>query len=195
MSAERDPFEQTAGLIRRARDGDDGAMSAMVKRYHAPLMARVRQAMGPVPREFAESMDVMQELFVDILKDFDGSDIENEEEFLRWATRIMRNNIKDQMRRQRLRAVEALASSMSVGRKGGSAGEDRPSQVAENRDEVARLEQALGGLSVQYRQVIELRDIRQLSYKDIAKIMDRPGEAAAQMLHARAFAKLAEKLT
>ncbi|MFH0947308.1 MAG: sigma-70 family RNA polymerase sigma factor [Planctomycetota bacterium] len=195
MSKADDSFEQTARIIRRARDGDKEAMSAMVRRYQAPLMDRVRRAMGPVPREFAESMDVMQDLLLDLLKDFDGSGVEDEDAFLRWATRIVRNNIKDQMRKQRLRSMEALASSMSLQRKTGEGGDPRPSQAAAQRDEVDRLEQALSSLPEQYRQVIELRDLRQLSYREIAEIMNRPGEAAVQMLHARAFAKLTEKLT
>lgn len=195
MSSESDSFEQTARIIRRARDGDPQAMSAMVRRYQGPLMARVRKAMGPVPREFAESMDVMQDLLLDLLKDFDGSGIEDEDAFLRWATRVVRNNIKDQMRKQRLRSMEALASSMSLQRNLGEGGDQRPSQAAAQRDEVDRLEQALSSLPEQYRQVIELRDLRQLSYREIAELMNRPGEAAVQMLHARAFARLTEQLT
>ena len=195
MSSDSRDFERTAELIRRARKGDREAFGDVVRRYQQPLMARVRQAMGPVPREFAESMDVMQDLLLDILKDFDGAGIESEEAFLRWATRVLKNNIKDQMRKQRLRAMEEFASSMALRRGSGEGEVASPSKAAAERDEVDQLERALASLPESFRQVIELRDLRQLSYREIAEIMNRPGEAAAQMLHARAFARLTEKLT
>ncbi|MEW6745384.1 MAG: sigma-70 family RNA polymerase sigma factor [Planctomycetota bacterium] len=187
-------FENTVRLMRQARDGNREALSHMMRRFEGPLLERVRKMMGPIPRGYAQSADVLQELFLKICESFNAAEIEDEEAFLRWATHMARNTIRDHARRQRVRRVETLATTVMARGLPGGASDARPSQVAARKDEVARLESALAELSEDYRRVIELRDIQQFSYQEIAEVMKRPSEAAAQMLHARALSRLSEKL-
>jgi RNA polymerase sigma-70 factor (ECF subfamily) len=184
-------FRHTLTLIHRAKGGDDKAFDRLCERYETRLHDRIRKMIGPEVRGFAQSMDIVQELFVDLVRDFDRFEIRDDEAFLRWATGIARNNIRDLVRRHRVRRMEMLATNLSrpAAEAGGPA--PTPLEEAERNDLVRVLQEALARLPDDYRRVIELRDIEGRSFAEIAEAIGRPSEGAAQMLHARALARLA----
>ena len=139
--------------------------------------------MGREIRTFAQSSDFLQDLFVDLIQSFDPSRIHDEIGFLRWATSVARNNIRDQRRRQQRRMMERLATTFSP------AG---PRSSSPSSLEIQELENALERLPPDYREVIELRSLDGLSFKELAQRMERASEGAVQMLHARALARLSE---
>jgi RNA polymerase sigma factor (sigma-70 family) len=188
---ERGPidFRHTVTLIERAKGGDGTAFDRLCERYEGRLLERIRRMLGPEVRGFAQSMDLVQELFVDLVRDFERFEIRDDEAFLRWATGIARNNIRDLVRRHRVRRMERLATSL-VQPAAGAGAEPTPLDVLDRDEQIGELHEALGRLPEDYRRVIELRDLEELSYAQIAKEMGRPSEAAAQMLHARALARL-----
>jgi len=191
-ASEHEPteFRSTLTLIQRAKEGNDDAFARLCERYEVRLLARIRKMIGPEVRGFAQSMDIVQELFVDLLRGFDGVEIRDDKAFLRWATGIARNNIRDLVRRHRVRRMEMLATSLAgAAARSGDPGA-APLEEAERRDQIRVLNDALARLPEDYRSVIELRDIAGLAFAEIAKKMGRPSEAAAQMLHARALTRL-----
>ncbi len=182
-------FRRTVELLRGVRQGAPAALGDLLERYRDRLLGRVRLMMGEEARKHAESMDFLQGVLLEIARDIDRADIEDEEIFLRWATRIARNNIRDHLRRRRERALESFSQSGILARSGTS-----PASQAGRREDVEQLVEAMERLSPDHRRVIELRDFDALSYADVAREMEKPSEDAAQMLHARALARLTREL-
>jgi RNA polymerase sigma-70 factor (ECF subfamily) len=190
-----DPADEPAAadLLARARGGDREALSALLERNRERLLGRIRLMLGDGARRHAESVDFLQGLFVQIVEAIETADLDDERGFLRWATRIARNDVRDEGRRRRERALESLSQGASA-LPGEGASTTSPPARAERADDVERLVEALEELRPEDRTVVELRDLDGLSYREIAERMQKPSEAAAQMHHARAVARLARKL-
>lgn len=178
-------------LLRGAQAGRSGALDGLLERYRDRLLGRVRLMMGDGARQHAESGDFLQGVMLEIARDLDEAQLEDEEAFLRWATRVARNNIRDQVRRRRERALESFSQSGILAR----SGDATPSGDAGRHEDVERLVAALERLSPDHRRVVELRDFDGLSYREVARALDRPSEEAVQMLHARALSNLTRELT
>jgi RNA polymerase sigma-70 factor (ECF subfamily) len=66
--------------------------------------------------------------------------------------------------------------------------ESEPPQRAERQGEARALEQAIAALALPYREVIVLRELEQLSYKEIASVADIPiGTVMSRLARARAL--------
>jgi RNA polymerase sigma-70 factor (ECF subfamily) len=86
-----------------------------------------------------------------------------------------------------------------LGRNRGAAGDDgavelaaepesEPPGRAERRDAARELEQAIAALALPYREVIVLRELEELSYKEIANVADIPiGTVMSRLARARAL--------
>ena len=189
MSEEPD-FRVTIRLIKDAQDGDSKALGRLCERYQDRFLERIRAMLGHEVRGFAQSVDLLQDLFVDLVRDFDRFEIRDDEAFLRWAVRVARNNIRDLARRQRYRRMEELAQSAVFEPRAGHEAPRTPADEADRSEKVDLLREALQRLPADYRRVIELRDFDGLPYSKVAELLDRPSEAAAQMLYGRALARL-----
>jgi RNA polymerase sigma-70 factor (ECF subfamily) len=189
----RSDFDEAADLLSRAARGDPEARRLVVERFQDRLLKRIRRQLGPALRDFTESADCLQDVFLEIFKERSHPPFQTEEDFLRWASRLLENRIRDLARRRKLRVFEALASSLVLRRSPDGSSQATPSSVAARNEDVERLRDALRALPPEYRLVIELRDLDLLDYKTIVSRMDRSADAV-QMLHARALARLSSLL-
>lgn len=182
-------FHITVQLIHAARDGNLVAVGELIARYRPQLLERIRAFLGPEARRFTDSDDLLHELFLDLVKAFDGMAIRDDEAFLNLTAHIARNNLRDLLRRERLRKMNRLATSLDV------CDDSNPTLGNVDRaEQIERLEEALAALPEDYQAVIRLRDLEGLPYREIAQRMGRPTEAACHMLHARAISRLARLL-
>lgn len=188
-----DTFAETVDLIRAARTGNQGALEAVVARYRGPLLERIRLMMGSNARSAADSGDFLQGLFVEILRGFDSLQRCDERSFLRWATGLARNNIRDAVRRRRELTIGQFASSLEWRPARGHGDTPSPQDNAANLEQVDLLVDALCDMPADYRRVIELRHFEGLSFVEIGHSMQR-SENAAQILHSRALVYLGELL-
>lgn len=192
VSQDQGPEKDVSGLLERAARGDSEARAALVCRYETVLLQRVRRRLGTALRDFTESTDCLQDVFVEILRLLDRRRFESESEFLGWATIVLENRLRDTARRRRHRKMEAFASTLLEGARG--ARSDRgPYTQAAGEEQVERLRLALDELPSDYRTVIELRDLEHHPYADIAEELGRTIDATRR-LHARAIAKLSSRL-
>lgn len=189
----KDPFAETVELIRSARAGDAGAFGAVVARYRRPLLDRIRLMMGAEARGAAESSDFVQGLFLEIVRDFGSLRGCDERSFLRWATALARNNIRDAVRRQREHAIGNFASSLDWRPANGNVDRPAPSEMIARQEQVDGLVEAMTALPEDYQRVIELRHFDALSFAEIGALMQR-SDNAAQILHHRALIQLGELL-
>lgn len=194
MPAEPDAFETTRDLLQAARKGDQAAISQIVQRYGGHLLQRIRGMMSPRLRRFAESQDLMQELFLDLVPALAKAPVDDEASFLRWATFIARNNVRDQARRRRRRELVQLDTSFGGTSPRRAETLAEPERAAALADDIERLEAALDSLGTEYRRVVELRSLERLDYNEIARELGRPSAAAARQLYCRAMARLTEKM-
>jgi RNA polymerase sigma-70 factor (ECF subfamily) len=123
---------------------------------------------------------------------------EGEAELVAWLRRILVRNLADQARwhkaeRRDVRRQESLEELLE--RRGQEAedallaGLSTPSVRARRREQAVLLADAVAQLPDDYREVILLRHVERLSFKEVAARMDR-SSGAVRMLWLRALEKL-----
>ena len=189
-------------LLTRARGRDEAALAELLDAHAHRLLASIRSELGDRLRQRLESQDVMQQVYVDALRNIDQFVDRGQDSFFAWLRRIALNRICDADRKAfqtikrggEMRAsdlavdeslhplFEALAGTVST-----------PSRVAGRTEQARLLWRALAGLSDDQRQVIELRYLTQLNVAETAAKMDR-SERAVRSLCVRALIRLRELL-
>jgi RNA polymerase sigma-70 factor (ECF subfamily) len=156
-----------------------------VKRFEALVMPHLDSAYNLarwLTRDTQDAQDVVQDACVRALKyvrSLERSDARA------WFLTIVRNAFYDWLARNRPAeivhdesAVDAAADTTS----------SSPEQAAVRTAELRVLSDALAALPVQYREVLILRELEELSYKEIASIADIPiGTVMSRLARARAL--------
>jgi len=158
-------------LVRRSKAGDHEAFGRLVDRYQASVYRVVRGIVG----DAAEAEDVVQEVF---LKAYEGlRRFRGEAGIFTWLYRIAVNEALRSGRRRRPTApIDALPEPEAPASE--AAEDDGPSL----RD----LERLLRKLPEEFRTVVVLRDLEEMSYKDIADTLDIPmGTVESRLFRAR----------
>ena len=177
-------------LLSRARDGSREAMDRLFERHAGKLLALIRLRMGPSLRARLESRDVLQATLLKAFQGLDRFEGTGSSTLAAWLARIATNEIRDQAefhgraRRDAARDVPLDDQSKAVAAQLRSV----LSQLVLG-EEQARLERALESLPEDYREVILLRRLEELSYADIAGRLGRSPDAC-RMLFGRAMAAL-----
>ena len=156
-------------LIKRFQDGDVDAYSELVMRYKDPLFNYVARMMKD--RVFAE--DIVQETFVRVYHNRDR--YQQIAKFSTWIYTIAINLTKTELRRQSLRRFFSL-SGMTEDGKSFELPDHKVNLEKTAEDSIIRLQirEAIDKLSKTFREVIILRDIQELSYDEISKIVGVP---------------------
>lgn len=152
-------------LVQQAKAGDRAAFAGLVSAYEGKIYNLALRYLGS--RE--DAMDASQEVFLRVFRFLPG--FQEESGFSTWIYRIGVNVCKDMLHRRLKRAEEPLEVPDEED-------EGRPVDVPDLRYdperimEGAELRQALSdailALPEQQREIIILRDIRGLSYEEIA---------------------------
>ena len=184
----------TSALLRRARQGDREGMAELVQRSRRELLSRIRMMMGADARRRAESGDFLQSVLLEVVQDLERYDLSSEREFLRWATRVARNNIRDEIRRPREQMLESFVSGSGFFEASSETGGGLdPVRHVSREEQRELLVEALLGLREADQEVIELRWFEELSFADVGRRMGR-SEEAARRFHARALIRLGDEL-
>jgi RNA polymerase sigma-70 factor (ECF subfamily) len=160
----------------------------------------VRLRIGKELRSKLESMDLAQEVFVHALEGLGDFTYKNEGDFIRWLSKIAENAFRDNL--DKLHADKRdIRKEFHLGGCGPTTGgrfagipgpidTATPSAIMSKREDLARLEEAIDKLRPEYREVILLAKIEELSYSQIG---DRLGKSAGavKMLVSRAIVALA----
>jgi len=184
-------------LVRRLRDHDERAFAEFVKVFQNQVFNLVFRMLGN--REEAE--DVAQEVFITVFKNIGSfrGDCRLSTWIYRIATNHCRNRIKYLSRRRaqehreyqddlgKLQPKDGMASQPTAGQVA------RPDQMAEGRQMEKLIQAAIAALDEEHREVIVLRDVKNLSYQEICEITGLPEGTVKSRLHRARFA-LKEKL-
>jgi RNA polymerase sigma-70 factor (ECF subfamily) len=136
-----------------------------------------------------EAEDVTQEAFLRAFKFFDGF---RGEDPRTWLLAIVRNVFYSQYRRTRSSAaatefdedMHSFSDDESLPEMGRA--DTNPESILSRGDDIRLLDQALEALPVEYREAIVLRELEDLSYKEIAATLDVPiGTVMSRLARAR----------
>jgi RNA polymerase sigma-70 factor, ECF subfamily len=177
-------WDEDHQLVRAVLDGDGTAYRGLVERYQGRIYA---VCYGMV-RNREDARDMAQEAFVKAFKNL--SRFRFGASFYTWLCRIAMNVSIDHLRRQKVRRAEqfdeGIATKDSAGVISLAHHRHSPSRDLERKRLHGRILEALDELPDEQKQVVVLREIEGLAYKEIAEIMDIPeGTVMSRLYYAR----------
>ncbi len=177
----------TATLVVRAREGAAEARQELAREAGRAAYVFALQLTGrpDVARDVAQ--ESLVRLF-DRLDRFDpGRPLEP------WLFTIVRNQVRDHARRERVRRHESLDAWLEGGGQRAASAATDPVALAERAELARRIWKAVSGLSAAHREIVVLRDYHDLSYREIAAVLSIPEGTVMSRLHA-ARMRLREEL-
>jgi RNA polymerase sigma-70 factor (ECF subfamily) len=183
--------QESADVLRAARDGSPEALGVLFDRCAGRLLSIIRLRMGRDLRARLESRDILQNTLLKSFQRLDQFEGGDGASLMAWLARIAENEIRDQadfQHRQRRDIAAGVSLDDSHAPPIAATIRSALSQAVLS-EEAGRLEQALEALDADHREVIVLRKLEELSFKEIAERMGR-SEDACRMLLARAMTAL-----
>ncbi len=162
--------------VRRARRGDSDAFASLVRTIQRPIFGLCLRLL----RSEAEASEVAQEAFLRAYQNLQRYD--ERRPFDLWVMAIARNLCLDILRRRSRMStedVDELANTLP-------SGDASVEQHAIDKQERRSLEDAMGTLSPDDREVLALYYVQRRTTREIADVMDvAPGTIMARLFRAR----------
>jgi RNA polymerase sigma-70 factor (ECF subfamily) len=188
-----------AMLLSAARAGDVAARGELLERYRSYLKLLARLELGRRLQGKLDASDVVQEVFLQAHRSFDQFRGVTEAELTAWLRQVLTSRLADQLRRYvgakqrdvRLERdlVRDLDRSSQALDRGLMARQSSPSRQAARREQAWLLADALEKLPADYRDVIVLHQLEDLSFPQVAHRMGRSVDSVKN-LWPRALARL-----
>jgi len=187
-----DHADPDAALMLRVKRGDRAAFAALVEKYQQPLFNFIFRTL----RDETEAEDVAQTVFLQVYKS--RARYERTAKFSTWLFTIARNLCLNEIRRRSRHPAESIEEAHAEH-------EDLPRQQYEDKAQIAapekllhgelaeKIEAALAELPENQRTAILLCRQDELSYEEIAEILDCSLSATKSLIH-RGRETLKEKL-
>jgi RNA polymerase sigma-70 factor (ECF subfamily) len=175
-------------LLEAARKGEVAAFWELAERYRPYLKAVAAKLLGGrLPSDPSDVVSHALAVAFERLAQFKGP---GAAVFLGWLATIVRNEALMSLRRAgRVRPLPAGPGDEEVL----AAGSSGPDRRASRREEAARLLAAVERLPDDYRTVIELRNLKELPFEEVARRMARSNDAVRK-LWTRAMTRLRAEL-
>jgi RNA polymerase sigma-70 factor, ECF subfamily len=172
----RDALASDEALVNRIKRGDDGAFDELMRRCTPRLLQFIRWSVT----DAALAEDVLQDVLLQVHRSLGRYRAESS--FRTWLYSLARNVCRDHRRRWRHRSREQSlettdARAFMTDAADPLAALTRAEQVQRVRDAVARLPDIFGT-------VLLLRDWEELSYQEIAQVLDIPVGTVRSRIHA-----------
>ncbi len=160
-------------LVDRFKNGDAAAFDEMVSRYWDRIFSMVNQLL----RNPQDAEEVTQDAFIRAHKGL--SNFRGDSAFSTWlyqiATNLARNRYWYWWRRKRDKSISLDAplgnDSTTTLAEILPAEVDTPDDITVNREFVARISGGMERLGAKHREILILRNVKNLSYEEIAKIL------------------------
>ncbi len=173
-------------LVARAQRGDMGSYDVLVTRHRGKIFAMIRNMI----HQEADAWDLSQEVFIKAWQALPK--FEAKAKFSTWLYRIAHNVVYDWVRKRKIESSGELNDELFDREKIDSASMTTPSGGEPPDDTLSRnelrvkIETALGKLSEEHREVVVLKDVQGLSYKEIADVMECSiGTVMSRLYYAR----------
>ncbi len=158
-------------LVARAQQGDHGSYDTLVIRHRGRIFAMIRNMI----HQEADAWDLSQEVFIKAWQALPR--FEAKARFSTWLYRIAHNVVYDWTRKRKIESAGELNDELFERDRIDSASFTTPSGGESPDDSMTqselrvKIEAALGRLSAEHREVVLLKDVQGLSYKEIAEVM------------------------
>jgi RNA polymerase sigma-70 factor (ECF subfamily) len=154
-------------LIERCLRGDQHAWEQVVRLHWRKVFNVAYKFVG----KHDEAEDLTQDIFLKIFRSLDTFD--RRANFQTWLISVSRNLCIDHYRSVR-KERETIDRDVDPGELSPISTEISPYAALEHRDRVSLLKEALSALPETLRTAVMLRDIRELSYQEIADLLKLP---------------------
>jgi RNA polymerase sigma-70 factor (ECF subfamily) len=182
-----------------ARAGNVVALGELLEGYRSYLTLLARLQIGRRLQGKVDAADLVQETYLKAHRSFAAFQGDREAELLGWLRQVLASTLGDVLRRycatrcrdvrlERQLADELDQSSRALDR-GLAAPQSTPSQQAVRREQAVLLANALERLPADYREVIILHQLEDLSFAEVAARMGRSLDSVKN-LWIRALARL-----
>jgi RNA polymerase sigma-70 factor (ECF subfamily) len=187
-----DQSDPDAALMLRVKRGDRAAFSALVEKYQQPLFNFVFRTL----RDETETEDVAQNTFLQVWKS--RARYERTAKFSTWLFTIARNLCLNEIRRRSRHPAESLEEAHAEHEEQPQRQyEDKkiflPAETALHSELARKIEEALAALPENQRTAILLCRQDELSYEEIAGVLECSLSATKSLIH-RGRETLKEKL-
>ena len=162
-----------ANLVRRAQQGNKGAIGKLYDRYQEQMFRFAWSRVGD--RQLAE--DITGEIFtrmVTHLPEYRATAVP----FSAWLYQIARNLITDVYRRQDNRILQPLENAHLV-----AENQESPDMMVEHKLTIEKIQAALETIDPQQREAVTLRFLAGLSLREAADTMDCSVAALKSLQH------------
>ena len=202
------PDNGVRGLLSQAGDGDAHSLGELLESYRNYLQLLATSQLDERLRVKVSPSDLVQETMLSAYRDFPQFRGESERQLLAWLRQILINRLhvfvqqhvlakKRSMRREISldQMGAALARSTANLQAGWFLAADGPSPSSDviRRESAVALANHLAEMPDDYRQVIINRNLRGLSFDEVAERMER-SNGAVRMLWLRAIKQLQERI-
>lgn len=175
-------------LVKKTQCGDIAAFGELVRRYQDKIYNLTAKMLGTSE----DALDASQEIFIKIFRSLPGFDFRSS--FSTWLYRVSTNVCLDLLRRRGREQINNLSPG------GGNLPEENirdnrpgPEEMYLEREKIKELKRAVEALPDSYRVALVLHHYQELSYKQVAEVMDLPENTVATRIY-RAKMMLREKL-
>jgi len=175
-------------LWRRFRGGDRTALAQLLERHAGPMR---RWAHGRLPfwaRDTVNTDDIVQDVLLRTVTRLDNFEPRHDGALQAYLRQAIVHRVRDEIRRSRREPGRAAIDADAP------AGSPSPEEETEALKLYETYEEALARLRADDRELITLRVELGLPYREIAEILDKPSEDAAQMAVSRALVRLAREM-
>lgn len=199
-------MDQSASGISRciqlAREGRAEALSTLLETYRNYLRLMAAMCLDGKVKAKADPSDIVQETLLRAHENFPQFRGTTEREWIAWVRRILARNVAQLQRRfslatRRISRERSLEESMDRSsqmlRNLALSHEPSPSHEAQQRELSVVLADALARLEPEERDLVMLRNLKELDWNEIATRTGRSADAA-RMLWTRALARMAPLL-
>lgn len=168
--AEAAPASDDLDLVQALREGSEAAYEELVTRFQQPVYNLAFRLLS----DPSDAADVVQEVFLKVFRNVDS--FRGQSSLKTWIYRITVNEAHNQRRwffRHRKREIgleeepEDARSMMDVLPDGSRS----PFDLVFDREKQQMIEAALGRINPAFRESVVLRDIADLSYEEIAEVL------------------------
>ncbi|MFP4027453.1 MAG: sigma-70 family RNA polymerase sigma factor [Candidatus Brocadiia bacterium] len=171
-------------LVRRACDGELEAFGLLVRRHQDYIFNSVFHMVGD--RQDAE--DLAQEVFMKAYRGLSG--FQHEARFSTWIYGIMLNCVRSHWRRRGRRlnpmSLDAGGDDEDSSMPDPPADEDGPPEQLARKERVQMVREAIAKLPVDLKEVVTLRDLQGLSYRELSEVLEVPlGTVKSRLARAR----------
>ncbi|MCP5536942.1 MAG: sigma-70 family RNA polymerase sigma factor [Akkermansiaceae bacterium] len=174
---------EDAEWVKKAQLGDTRAFDRLVTKHRGKIYAMIFNMV----KNDADAWDLSQEAFIKAWKALPG--FEARARFSTWLFRISHNVVYDWLRKRRIEGDGELndevfdANRIDAGAATAPPHNIRPDEALEQSELQQQIAAAIAKLSEEHREVILLREVQGLDYKEIAEITENSVGTVMSRLH------------